>query len=335
MHQSKIAVGLLGLCLAGAAPAQGQTPAITYPPSRSLSDVAAWLKHDTPLALSQVVDVNPSAVTAVTTASPMGQTRGFLAAVSSEAMDPTILDHDGIASWSIPVEVDCERRMVRLGAMIGFRSRDLRTDPKMVRAADTNWVNPSPKAPLGSVVRALCDRDFQRPLIGRKLAAAAPPPHGSAPAAKGAQLALRPELPPPAAQVASPSAPPAPPAAAATPARAAPAPAPSAPAPSAPVAEASAPPKPAAKPRPIKTGSSPYVAQIGASPSLADIQAQLARFKKKFAADLKGLDAHAVTVQVDGKTVNRALVSGFAGMADAQTLCRRLTAARQPCLVRR
>jgi hypothetical protein len=323
MHHSKNALGLLGLCLAGlfaAAPAQGQTPPITYPPSRSAADVAAWLQHDTPLALSQVVDVNPSAVTAITTASPMGQTRGFLAAVSSEAMDPTILDHDGIASWSIPVEVDCERRMVRLGAMIGFRSRDLRTDPKMVRAADTNWVNPSPKAPLGSVVRALCDRDFQRPLIGRKLAAA---PHAPAAGAKGPQLALRPELPPPAPQAATlvpPSAP-----ATATPS----------PAPSAPPAEASPPPKAAAKPRPIKTGSSPWVAQIGASPSLPDIQGQLNRFKKKFATDLKGLDARAVTVQVDGKAVNRALVSGFAGMSDAETFCKRLTAARHPCLVRR
>src|SRR5213078_2003479 len=110
----------LGLALALTGPALGQAGPISYPPSRSLSDVAAWLQRDTPLAPSQIVDVSPQAVTAVTSASPMGETRGFLANISSEAMDPEMLAHDGIASWSIPVEIDCDKRSVRLGTMTGY-----------------------------------------------------------------------------------------------------------------------------------------------------------------------------------------------------------------------
>jgi len=110
---------------------------VTYPPSRALSDVAAWLQRDTPLKPEQIVDVSPQAVTAVTAAQPMGQTRGFLASIASEAVDPQMLAHDGIASWSIPVEVDCDRRQVRLGVMTGYRSRDLVSEPRTVRGSLT------------------------------------------------------------------------------------------------------------------------------------------------------------------------------------------------------
>ena len=338
----KIAAGrVAGLALAAAlalcaAPAAGQTAPVSFPPSRALGDISAWLQRDTPLAPSQVVDVSPSAVTAVTSAAPMGETRGFLAGVSSEAMDPDIPNRDGIASWSIPIEVDCQRRAVRLGAMTGYPGRDLRTDPRIVRAADTNWVNPTPTAPLGAVLRALCDRDFQRPLAPRGKTSAPPKPQAPGPLPK---IVVRPARPPkggpaPAqaapeaageGQAQKPSTPngrPAPPAA-------------SGPATVTPPTTETPPPSPKPKSKPIKTGSSPYVAQIGASPSLPDIQGQLDRFKKKFSADLQGLDAHVVTVQSEGKTVNRALVSGFAGLSDAETFCKRLTDAGRPCLVRR
>ena len=186
-------------------PANAQPP-ISYPPSRALNDVAAWLQRETPLTTSQIVDVSPQAVTAVTSASPMGETRGFLANISSEAVDPQMLANDGIASWSIPVEVDCEKRIVRLGTMTGYHSRDLKTDSRIVREADTAWVVPTATAPLGSVIRALCDRDFRRPLMGRlKASAPALEPKQPKPAkpvivakADPAPPALRPALSPPA-----------------------------------------------------------------------------------------------------------------------------------------
>jgi len=305
---------------------------VTYPPSRSLSDVAAWLQRDTPLKPDQIVDVSPQAVTAVTAASPMGQTRGFLASISSEAVDPQMLAHDGIASWSIPVEVDCDRRQVRLGVMTGYRSRDLVSEPRVVRQADTEWVNPTASAPLGAVIRALCDRDFHRPLAGKfKVAAKGPEPKAGPPPVievrpkKAADAAAKP--PPAAADGAAPVAPPPlrghkPPVsipipgvaqtADATPAEAKPAAALKAPA-----------------------GGGPSIVQIGASPSEPDAQALLARFKKKFAASIGGLKAEVVTAQVDGKTVHRAQLAGFANFAEANAYCKGLADAGQACFIRR
>jgi hypothetical protein len=288
-------LGLVAIVAAWTSGPANAQPPITFPPSRALNDVAAWLQHDTPLAPSQIVDISPQAVTAITSASPMGETRGFLANISSEAVDPGMLANEGIASWSIPVEVDCEKRSVRLGVMTGYRTRDLRTDPRVVREADKTWVTPTSTAPLGAVIRALCDRDFRRPLIGRvKTAAAAPqsakPAKATAVAkADTAPPALRPALTPP----------------------------PAAPAAAAPVAGGG------------------VAVQVGASPSLPDIQGLLTRFKKKFAGELGGRSTNVAAVQVDGKTVNRALVTGFASSAEANAFCKTLSAAGQACFVRR
>jgi hypothetical protein len=283
--RSLAVLGLAAALAISAAPAAGQTAAISYPPSRSLSDVAAWLRRDTPISPAQVVDISPSAVAAVTAVTPTGDPRGFLATIDYEAMNPEIESHDGLASWSIPVQVDCVRRAVRLGIMTGFRSRDLKTDPKVLRQADTAFVTPTPAAPLGSVIRALCDRDFRRPLVGGRL-----------------KTALK-----------APGKPPKP--------TAAPADAPT-------VATALPAPK-------LAAGGSPVSVQIGASPSLPDARTLLARLKKKSPALLAGLTTAVATVEVNGKTVNRALISGFGTPAEAAQLCEKLKADGQACFVRR
>lgn len=302
----------LGAVLAAAGPpARAQSAPISYPPSRALGDIGAWLQRETPLAPGQVVDISPSAVTAVTGAKPTGQPRGFLASISSEALDPQILSHEGIASWSIPVEVDCDKRAVRLGVMTGFTGRDLKNDPKTVREADANWVTPTAAAPLGSVIRALCDRDFHRPLMGKLKTAggkvaepAKPPPEAVAkaepePKAPRVTPALRPSLPPVEPKAAEASAPKA---------------------------------APAARP---PAGGGTIAVQIGASPSKPDIEGLLARFKTKFAGEMGGLTEHVATVEVDGKTVNRALISGFATNAQANAFCKKLAAQGQACFIRR
>jgi cell division septation protein DedD len=298
---------LTALAVVAATPASAED--VSYPPSRALGDVGGWLQRETPIALAQVVDVSPSAVTAITTATPTGTPRGFLANISSEAVDPQILAHEAVASWSIPVEIDCDRRLVRLGVMTGFPSRDLRTDPRVVREADTSWVNPITGAPLGAVIRALCDRDFHRPFDGKvKIAAARPaPPTKSTPAPKTA---------PPAAPASTPDAePPKAPALRSTLAQASPAP---------------------AKPKAAAAGPAvPGIAvQIGASPDLTDAQGLIARFKKKFADDLSGHATDVVTAEVDGKTVHRALITGFGSASEASSLCKKLSAAGQACFVR-
>jgi hypothetical protein len=277
--------------LALASPAAAQAPTLSYPASRSLPDIAAWLQRDTPLLPSQVVDVAPSAITAVVSVTPMGETRGFLATINSEALNPDIESHDGVASWSIPVEVDCERRSVRLGVMTGYRNRDLRTEPKVLRPADSAFVNPTPSAPLGAVVRALCDRDFRRPLTGAARVARAPP-------------APKPASPP--LTVVSPSA-------------------------AAPRVKTAAP-RPPPRPGPVNPS---IQVQVGASTSLPDAKGLMARFRRKFATDLAGLSGDVATAEVDGKTVYRALVTGFRSAAEANALCGRLKTGGQACFVRR
>lgn len=295
---------LVVVAFAAAAPALAQD--LSYPPSRALGDVGGWLQRDTPITLAQVVDVSPSAVTAITSATPTGAPRGFLANIVSEALDPQILAHEGVASWSIPVEIDCDRRLVRLGVMTGFHSRDLHSDPRTVRDADTSWVNPIVGAPLGAAIRALCDRDYHRPFDGKvKIAAAKPTPMPNAtPAPKAAPSASAPAADPPKT-----------PALRSTLAPASP-----------------APPKPRA---PTATSAAPGIAvQIGASPDLADAQGLIARFKKKFADDISGHATDVLTAEVGGKTVHRALITGFGSASEAISLCKKLTAAGQACFVR-
>ncbi len=298
----------LGAALLAATPAAAQVAPVSYPPSRALGDISAWLQRETPIAPGQVVDISPSAVTAITTAQPTGQPRGFLAAISSEALDPQILSHEAIASWSIPVEIDCDKRTVRLGAMTGFATRDLKSDPKTVRAADSNWVAPTSTAPLGAVIRALCDRDFHRPLQGKvKVAAGKATEPAKAPEpreAAAATPALRPALPAPKTAVAD-------------------------------AAQAAKPPPTKAPAAKAPSGGGSIAVQIGASPSRPDLEALLAKAKKTFAAEMGGLTSNVATVQIDGKTVNRALISGFATNAEANAFCKTLSAQGQACFIRR
>ena len=306
LNRSPAIPALLVVLLAAPLPALAQE--INYPPSRSLGDVGAWLQRDTPIALAQVIDVSPSAVTAITSAQPTGQPRGFLANIVSEAMDPQILAHEDVAAWSIPVEVDCDKRMVRLGIMTGFRGRDLRTDPRTVRNADPNWVNPLPSAPLGAVVRALCARDYRRPFDGKVRVAAAKP----APSPKGAATAR--QVPP----ASTPGAADPPHEPALRPSLAPPSPSP-------------ARPKPAAS---APASTSAAAVQVGASPDAQDAQALIARVKKKFGSDLAGHGTEVVAAQVDGKTMHRALITGFGSASEATSLCEKLKAAGQACFVR-
>ena len=327
-HRAGVSLGsVLGAACLLAGPALAQPVGATYPKSRASPDVAAWIVSDTPLQLPQVVDIGPSAVTAITSAAPTGEPRGFLANVASEALDPAIGQRENILSWRIPVEIDCERRAVRMGDMTGFSSRDLKSSPRVVRPADSQWVEPAANAPLGAVLRSMCDRDFKRPFGGGpKVADAArakpEPPPGPPPAV----VALKPPTKPqPLTEAASGSKkPPAestPPAAATTEPAQAPEPRKAAAAKLAPAA--------------VKHGTSPYIVQLGAAPSQDDAKGLLAHAQKRFGGELSGFKIDVVAANVAGKTVYRVEVSGFAGGPDANRLCAALKAGGQACFVRR
>lgn len=287
--------------IVSAAAAQADPGPATYPRSRAVADVAAWLASDTPLSPAQVVDVGPSAVTAITSSAPTGSPRGFLANIAAEALDPSIGQQEQILSWTIPVEVDCEKRVVRLGDMTGYAARDLRSAPRVVRAADASWVTPSPNAPLGAVMRALCDRDFRRPFAGEtKLASKGKPAKPVRTPPPGPPPVVLSEVPP------------------------------TKPSPLAAAAAANAKTTPA-----IAHGASPFIVQVGASPSPSDAKGILVRLQKKLPDALQGFKTDVQSAQIDGKTVYRAQVSGFASVADATALCEQLKAGGHACFVRR
>ena len=75
--------------------------------------------------------------------------------------------------------------------------------------------------------------------------------------------------------------------------------------------------------------------QIGASPSLPDAQGLLAKFKAKYSRELGGLSTSVATVESEGKTVHRVLISGFGTSAEASVFCKTLSAGGQACFVRR
>lgn len=306
-----------------AGPAAGQTP-ITYPASLAPTDVAAWLRRDTPLSPGQVVDVAASAVTAIVSSEPTKDPRGFIAILHAEALDPGIQKEEGIASWSIPVELDCVKRKVRLGPMTGFPGRDIRTSPKPIRDPDTDWVTPSAKAPLDAVLRAMCDAPrFRRPLADVKLAALPVAPASSKPAA---------QAPPPSMPTPTPTPTPkaAPPARVEAPPVRTPSPPPARTPPASPAPELRG-----AVTRAPATGTGSAAVQVGASPSQADIKILLAKVQKKFAADMKGLRTDIATVTVDQKTIYRGLITGFHSEAEAGRLCDTLKAGGQACFIRR
>ena len=297
------ALGLIAVLtaasLSGATSAEAQS-AGTYPASRATPDLVAWLRRDTPLDPAKVVDVSPSSITEVASSEPTTQPVGFVAILHAEALDATIEKAEGILSWAIPVELDCPAHKVRLGAMTGFPGRDIRYGPKTIRGPDDDWVTPAPKAPLDNVLRALCERGFQRPLAADARIAAQ-----AAPAPVRTPAAASPPAPPPAQARATPVPPP----------------------PPRPALQAVAP--------PAKSGSTVATAvQVGATPDTSEAKAILARVKGRFPGDLRGLKTDIVTVVLDGKTVYRVVISGFSASAEATGLCATLKAGGQACFVR-
>ena len=98
------AVVMLGTISAVAA----EPGAVSYPRSRALADIGAWIASDTPLSAAQIVDVGPSAVTAVTGSSPSGQTRGFMATIAAGLFDK------GYRYFKIKVEGDLDLDVARV-----------------------------------------------------------------------------------------------------------------------------------------------------------------------------------------------------------------------------
>jgi hypothetical protein len=311
-----IAGMLAGTILAALCATARAEPPAAFPATVDRAGLLAWLKQETDIAPGQVLAVSPSAVTAVLGAIETTAPHGARMALRAEAIDPMVSDREGALSWHMLVEVDCPGRKVRQGPTTGYVGRNLLGEGRQIRPGSEAWVAPPPGSQLENVWRAACEADFQRPLAPPRsfsvaqattpVAASTPPP-----------LALRPML---VSGVRSWA-----PAATTTPKAAAPRPNATPPlramAAVAAVAEAPA-------------QRSNLAVQLAAMATRAAAEAVLTDLKARSVNAMQGLTTAVTPSSVGGRTIYRALVTGFSRDGDASRFCAGLKVSGVACFVR-
>jgi len=313
------AVLAAGALACGPAAAQSSVDAPpNFPESLDRDVLLGWLKRETDIPPESVVAVSPSALTSLMSTRVMMKPPGFSVALRAEALSPEVFNREGALSWNTAIDVDCARRRVRQGPTMGYASRNLLYTGKPVRPADADWIAPPTGSTLDGVWRAVCDKTFQRPLVG-------PAPSGVKPPVVAAQVA--PPITPP-LKAPPPKAPPA----AAPPAK--------------PVPPQAAPLRPSVSPRPVPppvaadaepsrpATLSSVAAQLSASSTEAAANQSLAAARSRYAEQMQNRTTRVARAMVGGKVYFRALVQGFTSTADAQGFCRSLNVTGQACFVR-
>jgi hypothetical protein len=310
----------LGLALTAAGPACAEAPQATpsFPRAMDRQILVDWLRQETDITPAQVVAVSPSAVTAVLGTIETTSPKGLRMSLRAEAIDVQVSDREGVLSWHMLVEVDCPGHKLRQGPTTGYAGRNLLGEGREIRPGTQAWSEPTPGSQLENVWRAACEPAFQRPL-------AAPRSISTAQVSLPAAVTLRPML------VQDVHA-------------AAPVPAP------APLAVRLAKPTPAppqkAQPAPPITlramtlVSAPAMlrsttaVQLGAMSTRAAAEAMIDGLRTRFAGAMRDLGTSVTPASVGGRTIYRALVTGFAGTADASRFCAGLKAGGLACFVR-
>lgn len=179
------ALALLALLVAGlwAAPAlAASSPTV---------DLAAWVKTNTDLAVTQVAIAGPENVYSLEPIGPRLPTGEVLALVRTEAVSDDWRAAHQFQSWDAHLLFDCQGGRVRVLRSASYQDRDRQGPAKADDRGDA-WFQPAAETPAAALLAAACDPGFKWPL--RESAAAAP----STPA---------PENAPPVIQTASPPAP--------------------------------------------------------------------------------------------------------------------------------
>lgn len=309
------AVGGVGLCAAFATVAWSQGSA-SLPASLDRAALVSWLKANTDLDPTNVISVSPANIIGVMAVNRVegGSGRVFRAQIRSEVISAQTIREAGNSSWAADVEVDCQTRKGKVNRILDFPQRNLVGQAREA-GGSAEWVSPPPGTHLYTVVAAVCDANFQRPLAAGQQVAAAPqrpsarPPASPAqsPAQAPAAIATAPRAPAPAAQAAAPGAP----------------------------AVSRAPAPAQAPPRPASSGRRSSVAvQIAAADSEAKAVRALRSAQSTFAAQLSGTAISTVPVESGGRTLYRALVHGFASTSDAEAFCAAYKAAGRDCFLR-
>jgi hypothetical protein len=270
--------------------------------------LTSWLRANTDLDPNNVISVSPANIIGVIAVAPVEAPgkRVYRAQIRSEVISAETIRDAGNSSWAADVEVDCQARRGKVNRILDFPQRNLRGAAREA-GGSAEWVAPPAGTHLYTVVAAVCDAGFQRPLATSQQAFVAPaaPPRAGGSAPASGTVATAPRV--PAAQANQ----------AATPA----------------VAKA---PPPAAAPRAPTPGAKRSLAavQIAAADTEAKATQALRAALAAFGDRLGGATLSTAQVEVQGRTVYRALVHGFSSDAEASAFCSAYKAAGRDCFLR-
>lgn len=275
----------------------------TYPATVDRDGVAAWLPRATGLGANQVIAVTASSAVAIVTQAraPDGRVEVLLRALP---LTPEATARGGVLAWQMRVEIDCRASAIRPGGTMGYDSQLAEGDGVALAPAETAWRPPKPGTPLENAMLAVCQRDFEPPLLaaGQRLAqpgptpaaAPAPAPAAAPPAPETLLASLRPSLP-------------------------------------APFFAPNTTVRATASPTPSSRGVA--AVQLVSSPNETDTRQALASLQGRF-AELQGMQTRIEPAQVRGRTVYRGVVTGFSSRDQARAFCDTLKRSGGDCLAR-
>lgn len=309
--------------------------ALNLPGSLDRGVLTTWLRGNTDLDPGNVISVSPANIIGLMAVKRIesAPTRQYSVQIRSEVISVETIREAGNSSWAADVSVDCQTRKGKVNRILDFPQRNLKGAAREA-GGSAEWVTPPAGTHLYTVVSAICDAGFKRPLATTQMAAAPQPtrPPASAqqparPPASAQQPAQQPARPPASAPMAT--------------APRAPQPRPVTPPP---VQQASpSQPRPQAQPQPqpqapaptqpVRMARSPAAVQIGAVSTDAQAAQALRSVLGRFDS-AQVLSASTARVESNGKVLFRALIHGFPSVADARAFCATYKSTGKDCIVR-
>lgn len=133
--------------------------------SSPILELAAWVRSNTDLAVSQVAIAGPENVYSVEQLGPRLPTGEVLALVRTEAVSDEWRDAHQFQSWDAHMLFDCQGGRVRVLRSASYRDRD-RVGPVKADDRGDAAFEPESGTPAATLLAAACDANFSWPLRG-------------------------------------------------------------------------------------------------------------------------------------------------------------------------
>jgi len=127
--------------------------------------LAAWVRSNTDLPVSQVAIAGPENVYSVEQLGPRLPTGEVLALVRTEAVSDAWRDAHQFQSWDAHMLLDCQGGRVRVLRSASYPERD-RVGPAKADERGDAWFAPQAETPAATLLAAACDPNFSWPLRG-------------------------------------------------------------------------------------------------------------------------------------------------------------------------